>query len=611
MTENLEDRLRSYYASAVADIELSDLTLDELIAHNPQAHLELVSADKSEQHPRSRWLLAAACLVAVAGVGAAVVAAQHRSTSPESPTNTVPTDSATSAPSGVVPGGCSAAEQSTSVTSTSLPAFVTDQPTKAGDAQLVPIFPSRFCAPEVSTVSGDAPIRRTVWASCADCDRPTAAVALVRNGTPSTQESTDDPTLINSESFEIEGRKVRLERHRSPGLDRITSIDDVEPGFTFIGWGLDSRAFYGLALGYIRGYDVPSAKGLTLVYDGDGSANSSAVARATTTLNMFAETPNAEAKETLSFSTWHGEPVPSPLAAAWSIPNSYVTTVNNLPALVSTYSNGTSFILWRGANTVEAFTSYSEVGRPMSLDELAALEYTSAGALFNKPSGGPLADATTADEVRRILARQMTGDGRYRETGGGDTVVLVHLRADQQALAAELRDRYGDLVNVFVGNFPYPMPSGTPIAIPNECTWSAPNGDDVVGGLRATPRVTGSIRSGQDGNGRVSITNTSSASVRFSGGTPYAAVLLKPGTDEVVGIYDSAIAGVGTDATLKPGGSFTVDMRIGTASCDPAMGYAVAPGTYDLVVVLPDIQIGGTGDLQKLRSARASVTVTA
>jgi hypothetical protein len=62
---------------------------------------------------------------------------------------------------------------------------------------------------------------------------------------------------------------------------------------------------------------------------------------------------------------------------------------------------------------------------------------------------------------------------------------------------------------------------------------------------------------------------------------------------------------------LVGGESNTVDILIGTASCDAAAGYAVAPGIYDVIVVLNDIQIGGTGALQRLRSARASITITA
>jgi len=205
----------------------------------------------------------------------------------------------------------------------------------------------------------------------------------------------------------------------------------------------------------------------------------------------------------------------------------------------------------------------------------------------------------------------MPRDGSYRSVGEGKDSVQVHLRADQEALAANLVARYGDLVSITVGAYPYPLPSPESITTPDLCTWSVPMGAEIVGGLRATPKAAGSVRSGHDGRGTVAITNTGSGSVTFSAGTPYAAVLLKPGTDELLGVYDSEIAGVGSGATLRSGEHLTVDMLIGTASCNAAMGYAVAPGTYDVIVVLNDIQIGGTGALQKLRSARASVTITA
>lgn len=63
----------------------------------------------------------------------------------------------------------------------------------------------------------------------------------------------------------------------------------------------------------------------------------------------------------------------------------------------------------------------------------------------------------------------------------------------------------------------------------------------MVGGLRATPRAASSVRSGHDGRGTVTVTNTSGVTVSFSAGTPYAAVLLKPGTDAVVGTVASHI----------------------------------------------------------------------
>ena len=197
----------------------------------------------------------------------------------------------------------------------------------------------------------------------------------------------------------------------------------------------------------------------------------------------------------------------------------------------------------------------------------------------------------------------MPRDGAYRSVGEGKDSVQVHLRADQEALAADLVAHYGDLVSITVGAYPYPLPSPGSITTPDLCTWSVPMGTEVVGGLRATPRASGSVRSGHDGRGTVTVTNTSGVTVSFSAGTPYAAVLLKSGTDAVVGVYDSEIAGVGSGATLRSGEHLTVDMLIGTASCNAAMGHAVAPGTYDVIVVLNDIQIGSTAALQRLRSA--------
>ena len=44
---------------------------------------------------------------------------------------------------------------------------------------------------------------------------------------------------------------------------------------------------------------------------------------------------------------------------------------------------------------------------------------------------------------------------------------------------------------------------------------------------------------------------------------------------------------VGIDVDLPPHGEQTIPLSTGLASCDPAVGYRVPAGSYDLIAVLP------------------------
>ena len=48
-----------------------------------------------------------------------------------------------------------------------------------------------------------------------------------------------------------------------------------------------------------------------------------------------------------------------------------------------------------------------------------------------------------------------------------------------------------------------------------------------------------------------------------------------------------AIGGVGIDVDLAPGASAELPVVSGTASCDPALGYLLPPGDYQVVIEVP------------------------
>jgi hypothetical protein len=91
------------------------------------------------------------------------------------------------------------------------------------------------------------------------------------------------------------------------------------------------------------------------------------------------------------------------------------------------------------------------------------------------------------------------------------------------------------------------------------------------------------IRRFHDGKRRTLGNNTSDRTIAFEGGDPVLAFIRRQGEAEVVAVFDGAVGGVGVSAKLKPGESQTISLFGGTASCDPKIGFALPPGTYDVI----------------------------
>jgi hypothetical protein len=178
--------------------------------------------------------------------------------------------------------------------------------------------------------------------------------------------------------------------------------------------------------------------------------------------------------------------------------------------------------------------------------------------------------SSTAAETKVLRSVALTSDA-----------IEVRLRADGETFASQLLVQYGDLVRLGVGLFPYPdrvAPDGfsCQFAIEPVAEGTPFRAVVTVGGLE--------VRSGADFSGSVRVTNTAAGPVTFESGQPATAVVVRPGTHEVVGMYDGGLGGTGIGETLEPGGSIEVNFAGATASCDPALGYALPPGTYEVIV---------------------------
>lgn len=212
--------------------------------------------------------------------------------------------------------------------------------------------------------------------------------------------------------------------------------------------------------------------------------------------------------------------------------------------------------------------------------------------------------AESLEEVRsEIHSMAMGSQGIFKGWGPGFGVVTARLRADQEALAAELHDRYGGMVSLTLGTFPYPMDRpltwverlGRPASLRSE--------EVTIPGLQARIElVAPTIRAGADSFARLVLANVGDSPIELRTDQPLRAHMSDPDTREAVGGFTGNIAGTGRMVCLAPGEQTEIQVWIGTASLRRDLGYALPPGGYTLLVHLPVYQ-------QDQRGPHTAVTV--
>lgn len=97
------------------------------------------------------------------------------------------------------------------------------------------------------------------------------------------------------------------------------------------------------------------------------------------------------------------------------------------------------------------------------------------------------------------------------------------------------------------------------------------------------------LPSGSSFQGGVVVSEKGSGSIVMDTGQPLQAVIVRPGTRRVVGVFAGAIGGTGFGPRLHGGQPSTIPVVGGTARCDGGIGSALPPGNYQaLVVVAPE-----------------------
>lgn len=193
-------------------------------------------------------------------------------------------------------------------------------------------------------------------------------------------------------------------------------------------------------------------------------------------------------------------------------------------------------------------------------------------------------------ELHERIVMEIRGD--MVSVGQASDHLEVTLRADAVDTARALLARYGSAVRLTVGMLPFPDPGGAAggrCLLPDDLRSA-----DVQTRLELEPAI---VRSGADFRGTVRLTNPGAGVLVVDSGEPGIAYIYRLGEDRPIGTYTGIIGGVGRGDTLQPGASLAIGVVGGTASCDPASGWALGPGPYEARALIEWHTDAGIGHL--------------
>lgn len=190
------------------------------------------------------------------------------------------------------------------------------------------------------------------------------------------------------------------------------------------------------------------------------------------------------------------------------------------------------------------------------------------------------ARATEADRhaISNTLTRELTGRYTSISTVGLSGALQVRLNATEELLAAELVERYGTAVDVFVGALRYPLETAKPVCSPRSEP-GLPDGLElsIVEALPVS-------RSGDTMPIAVRLTNTNIEPIQFASGPATATITDSNG--QPLSSDPRAAPLAGTTIALEPGSHEDLDIDVSLTSCEPSNGYVLPPGDYHIVVSL-------------------------
>lgn len=192
---------------------------------------------------------------------------------------------------------------------------------------------------------------------------------------------------------------------------------------------------------------------------------------------------------------------------------------------------------------------------------------------------------------------------------GAGPPVSVALRADGEEAAAELLEQYGELVSITVGLLPYPDPL-QPGTVSCAAMIPPPPSQPTPLVAEMLP-IEAPVPSGADFGATVRVTNTGQETLTFESGQPLIGFVFRPGEETPIAMYAGGISGTGVGAELAPGDFIDIDVLGGTASCDPALGYRLPPGRYEVRTPVDQYEYpGGEFEQHAILSSPTPLVIT-
>jgi hypothetical protein len=193
-------------------------------------------------------------------------------------------------------------------------------------------------------------------------------------------------------------------------------------------------------------------------------------------------------------------------------------------------------------------------------------------------------DDRSGSDLTALLAevQEMAGE-RQIAAWVADPFVRVHIPAYDAELARTLYLRYGPRLQVQLGAMPFPDPTaeGWP-----DCPASIDVRGDTRGLVYELKLNEASVPSGREFTGGLSIGNPDSTESHLMSDMTLRARVYEPDGTEPVATFTGLLPDPGRQTIVEPGETEHLDVVGTTASCAPALGYALPPGTYDVRVNL-------------------------
>lgn len=201
-----------------------------------------------------------------------------------------------------------------------------------------------------------------------------------------------------------------------------------------------------------------------------------------------------------------------------------------------------------------------------------------------KPQGclGRTGTGMTTPQVQQVIEHvsSMTRSGQANGVGacpGGPA--LVGLNPGEESVAHRLWARYGSRVAITVGLTSYDgHPGRSPLCGALEPSMPLPGGLHLA--LQLDSRR---VRSGSTFDATAVVSERGPDSYVMDTGEPIEAVVVRPGSLRVVGVFSGGIGGTGAELHVAPGAMGTIPVVGGTARCDGGIGSALPPGRYQVI----------------------------